>query len=87
VIPGAEPMEAFAVRVRAAADAVIAAAGPGLALVVTHGAWIAELCRQATGSRPFAFLMVDNASITRVVALPDGRRVLTAFNDTGHLVQ
>jgi probable phosphoglycerate mutase len=87
VIPGAELMEAFAARVRAAADAVIAATGPGVALVVTHGGWIAELCRQATGSRPFAFLMVDNASITRVVALPDGRRVLTGFNDTGHLVQ
>jgi probable phosphoglycerate mutase len=87
VIPGAESMEAFAARVRAASDAVIAAAGPGGALIITHGAWIAELCRQATGSRPFAFLMVENASITRVVALPDGRRVLTAFNDTGHLEQ
>jgi 2,3-bisphosphoglycerate-dependent phosphoglycerate mutase len=85
VIPGAEPMEAFEARVRAAADAVIAATGPGRALVVTHGGWIAELCRQATGSRPFAFLMVDNASITRIVALPDGRRVLTGFNDVGHL--
>jgi probable phosphoglycerate mutase len=87
VIPGAEPMAAFEARVRAAADAVVATTGPGTALVVTHGAWIAELCRQATGSRPFAFLMVDNASITRIVALPDGRRVLTGFNDTGHLVQ
>jgi probable phosphoglycerate mutase len=87
VIPGAEPMDAFAARVRAAADAVIAAAGQGVALVVTHGAWIAELCRQATGSRPFAFLMIDNASITRVVALPDGRRVLIGFNDVGHLVE
>jgi probable phosphoglycerate mutase len=86
VIPGAERMEAFEARVRGAADAVIAATGPGRALVVTHGAWIAELCRQATRSRPFAFLMIDNASITRIVALPDGRRILTGFNDIGHLV-
>jgi probable phosphoglycerate mutase len=86
VIPGAEPMEAFEPRVRAAAASVVAAAGPGTAVVVvTHGAWIAELCRQATGSRPFAFLMVDNASITRLVALPRGGWVLAGFNDTAHL--
>jgi probable phosphoglycerate mutase len=85
VIPGAEPMEAFEGRVREAAAAVVAATGPGTALVVTHGAWIAELCRQATASRPFAFLMVDNASITRLVALPGGGWVLSGFNDTAHL--
>jgi probable phosphoglycerate mutase len=85
VIPGGEPSEAFAERVRSAAAAVVAAAGPGMAIVVSHGAWIAELCRQATESRPFAFLMVDNASITRLIALPDGRWVLAGFNDTAHL--
>ena len=62
------------------------AAGPGAAVVVvTHGAFIAEACRQATGSRPFAFLNVDNASITRLVVLPGGRQVLLGFNDTAHL--
>jgi probable phosphoglycerate mutase len=86
VIPGAEPMDAFAARVRAAADAVVAAAGAGRVVVVTHGAWIAELCHQVVaGSRPFAFITVDNASISRVVVLPDGRRILAAFNDTGHV--
>jgi probable phosphoglycerate mutase len=84
VIPGAEPMEAFQARVRDAAGAVVAAAGPGSVIVVTHGAWIAELCRRATGSRPFAFLTVDNASITRVVSLPGGRWILTGFNDVAH---
>jgi broad specificity phosphatase PhoE len=45
-----------------------AAVGPGAAAVVVgHGGVIAELCRQATGSEPFAFLHVDNASITRIV--------------------
>jgi probable phosphoglycerate mutase len=86
VIPGAEVMEAFGERVRAAAASVVAAAGPGaVVVVVSHGAWIAELCRQATGSRPFAFLNVDNASITRLVALPGGRWVLAGFNDIAHL--
>ena len=46
---------------------------------------IGELCRQATGSRPFAFLHADNASITRLVVLEDRRRLLRSFNDTAHL--
>ena len=85
VIPGAERDEAFAERVGGAVAAVVAAAGPGPALVVTHGAFIAEACRQATASRPFAFLNVDNASITRIVVLPGGRQVLRSFNDIAHL--
>ena len=66
--------EAFERASRAAVAAVVAAAGPGAALVVTHGAFIAEVCRQATASRPFAFLNVDNASITRIVLLPAAAR-------------
>jgi 2,3-bisphosphoglycerate-dependent phosphoglycerate mutase len=86
VIPGAEADDAFAGRVAAAIAAVVEAAGPDVvAVVVTHGAFIAEACRQATGSRPFAFLNVDNASITRLAVLPGGQRVLLAFNDTAHL--
>ncbi len=87
VIPGAEPMEAFADRVRSAAAAVVRAAGSGAAVVVTHGAFIAELCRQAAGSRRFAFITVDNASITRLVVLGDGRQILRSFNDTAHLLE
>lgn len=86
VIPGAEPMEAFEARVRAAA-AEIVAAGPGAAIVVTHGGVVAELCRQATSSRPFAFLNADNASITRIVFLPDGGQILRVYNDTAHLAE
>ena len=86
VIPGAEPMDAFAQRVRAAADEVVAAVGPDCAaVVVTHGGVIAELCRQATGSRPFAFINVDNASITRLVVLSDGTWLLRGYNDVAHL--
>jgi probable phosphoglycerate mutase len=54
-------------------------------VAVVHGGVIGELCRQATASRPFAFVHADNASITRLVALADGRRLLRSFNDTAHL--
>jgi hypothetical protein len=46
---------------------------------------IAEICHQVTGSRPFAFIQVDNASITRLVRFPDGRRLLRSFNAIDHL--
>ena len=86
LIPGAEPMDALAGRVRAGLDSAIATIGPDAAgVAVLHSAVIAEACRQATGSRPLAFLSNDNASITRLLVLPDGRRLLRSFNDTAHL--
>src|SRR4051812_35526338 len=86
VIPGAEPMEEFAARVARGLDAVIERAGPDASVVaVVHGGVIGELCHQATGSRPFAFVHADNASISRLVALPEGRRLLRSFNDSAHL--
>ena len=86
VIPGAESSAALAARVRAAVEQVAAAVGPGVAaVVITHGGVIAELCRQATGSDPFAFLRVDNASITRIVVEAGGSWLLRSYNDTTHL--
>jgi 2,3-bisphosphoglycerate-dependent phosphoglycerate mutase len=86
VIPGAESSAALAARVRAAAEQVAATVGPGAAaVVITHGGVIAELCRQATGSEPFAFLRVDNASITRIVVDAGGSWLLRSYNDTTHL--
>jgi probable phosphoglycerate mutase len=86
VIPGAEPMEAFAGRVKAGIDRVVEVTGPGrIALVVAHGGVIGEVCRQATSSRPFAFVHSDNCSITRLVRFADGRWLLRSFNDTSHL--
>jgi 2,3-bisphosphoglycerate-dependent phosphoglycerate mutase len=86
VIPGAESSAALGARVRAAAEQVVAAVGPGAAaVVVTHGGVIAELCRQATGSEPFAFLHVDNASVTRVVVGAEGHWLLRSYNDITHL--
>ncbi len=86
VIPGAESSAALAARVRGAVERIAATLGPGAAaVVVTHGGVIGELCRQATGSDPFAFLHVDNASITRIVVEAGGRWRLRSYNDTTHL--
>lgn len=86
VIPGAESAAAFGERVRAGLRAVAAATGPdvtGVAFV--HAGVIAEACRQATGSRPFAFVSAENGSITRLIAHPDGRWTLRSFNEVAHL--
>jgi probable phosphoglycerate mutase len=86
VIPGAEPAEQFAERVRNGLQRVVAAVGPGAAAVaVVHGGVIGEIARQATSSRPFAFVHADNCSITRLVVFGDGRQLLRNFNDTAHL--
>ncbi|MFN8215993.1 MAG: histidine phosphatase family protein [Solirubrobacterales bacterium] len=86
LIPGAEPAPAFSARVRAGAERVADAAPPGaVAVAFTHSAVIAELCRQVTGSEPFAFLHNANGSLTRLFRLPGGRWILVSFNDTAHL--
>jgi hypothetical protein len=36
-------------------------------------------------SRPFAFIQVDNASITRLVRFANGHWLLRSFNETAHL--
>lgn len=84
VIPGAESSEALAARVTAAIER-ITAANPGRRVaVVSHGGTIAEIFRQASGSRPFAFQGADNASISHLVVTPD-RWIIRCFNDTTHL--
>ena len=86
LIPGAETMEQLADRVRKGIDKVVEQTGPGkIALVVAHGGVIGEVCRQATNSRPFAFVHSDNCSLTRLVRFGDGRWLLRSFNDTSHL--
>jgi 2,3-bisphosphoglycerate-dependent phosphoglycerate mutase len=86
VVPGAETMETLAERVRRGIDAILERTGPGRrAVAVLHGGIIGEVCRQATDSRPFAFVHSDNCSLSRLVVLPDGRRLLRSFNDTAHL--
>jgi probable phosphoglycerate mutase len=84
LIPGAEPAPAFADRVRAAIGR-LAAGHPGQRVAVfTHGGVIGQALALATGSRPFAFIGADNASISRRVITDDGWTV-RGFNDTAHL--
>jgi probable phosphoglycerate mutase len=86
VIPGAETMASLAERVRAGILAIVAGCGPGARVAaIVHGGVIGEICRQATGSRPFAFVHSDNGSITRLIVLGDGTWLLRSFNDTAHL--
>jgi probable phosphoglycerate mutase len=86
VIPGAEAMEDFEERTRAGVDRILAGLAPGATVAaVVHGGVIGELCRQASDSRPFAFVHADNGSLTRIVVLPDGRRWVRSFNEAAHL--
>lgn len=86
VIPGAESMESFGERVGRGLRRIADETGPGATgAAVLHGGVISEICHQLTSSRPFAFLQVDNTSITRVVRLADGRWLLRYFNETAHL--
>ncbi len=84
VVPGAEATADFSTRIRGAIER-IATAHPGARVVAfSHGAAIGEALAQATGSRPFAFLMSDNTAIARLVLTPE-RWILRGFNDTAHL--
>ena len=86
IIPGAEPAEDFADRVRAGVLAAVEATGPGrTAVAVVHGGVIGEICHQATGSHPLSFVHADNCSISRLVVFGDGRWLLRSFNDIAHL--
>ncbi|GGD80736.1 histidine phosphatase family protein [Croceicoccus mobilis] len=86
VIPNAEPMAAFAERLRRGIEALVALTEPGeTSFAVSHGAAIAEICRQATGSRPFAFISPENSSASRLIVNADGSWRLRSFNDVSHL--
>jgi probable phosphoglycerate mutase len=87
VIPGAEPMDAFAQRARRGLEHVAQATGPdATAVAVVHGGVIAELCHQVTGSERFAFVHVENASFTTLLRSSMGAWHLRSFNDTAHLL-
>jgi probable phosphoglycerate mutase len=79
-------MESFGARIAAGLQQVVDEIGPGnTGAAILHGGVISEICHQITGSRPFAFMQVDNTSITRVVRRSDGRWILRYFNETAHL--
>ncbi len=84
VIPGAEPSAEFSGRVRGAVLR-LAAAHPGQQVAVfTHGGVIGQALAMAAGSRPFAFITADNASISRLVVAGENW-IVRGFNDTAHL--
>ena len=86
VIPGAETMEAFAQRTAAGLARMVEGLEPGASVAaVVHGGVIGELCRQASDSRPFAFVHADNGSLSRLVLLPEGHWWVRSFNEGGHL--
>lgn len=88
LFPNAESMETFAARVKAGVERVADGIGPGATgAAFVHAAVIGEICRQATASRPFAFIHAENGSISRLVVFGDGRWLLRAFNETRHLPQ
>ena len=84
LIPGCEPTDDFAARVRTGIERIAAAHPDRRVVVVVHGGVIGEVLSQASGSQTWAFIGADNASISQVVVA--GRRwVVRRFNDTTHL--
>jgi 2,3-bisphosphoglycerate-dependent phosphoglycerate mutase len=84
VIPGAEPAERFAARVRDGIGRIAAAHPDQTVVVVVHGGVIGQAVSLASGSATFAFVGSDNGSITHLVV--DGDRwIVRRFNDTAHL--
>lgn len=84
VIPGAEPGNAFAVRVRGAITRIAAAHRDETVVVVSHGGVIGQIIADATGSRGFAFTGSDNGAISHLV-VTDDRWIVRRYNDTAHL--
>jgi probable phosphoglycerate mutase len=84
VIPGAEAAGVFAARVSGAIERITAAHPGQQVAVVAHGGVIGQILAQASGSRPFAFVGADNASISRLVVAED-RWFIRGYNDVAHL--
>lgn len=84
VIPGAEPGERFAARVEGVMARLADRHPDQRVAVFAHGGVIGAALAWATGSRPFAFSVVDNGSVSELVNAPWGW-VLRRFNDTAHL--
>lgn len=85
VIPGAETMPAFEARLTAGLDRIVSAHPDQRVAVFSHGGAIGMVMHLAVGGgRPFAFIGVDNGSISHLVA-HDGSWMIRGFNDVAHL--
>jgi probable phosphoglycerate mutase len=89
VIPGAESWESFQGRCVESILRIRDEYKGGRVVVVVHGGVISAILSHVTGSRPFAFVSADNASLSEIVHLdaPIDRWMLRRFNDTNHLPQ
>ncbi len=84
VIPNAEPADAFAARVDAVIRRIAAAHVGGTVAIFSHGGVIAQALAGAARARPFAFVDVNNGSISQLVI--DGERAtVRGYNDRTHL--
>lgn len=84
VIPGGEPDDQFAGRVRAGINRIAGQHPDQTVAVFTHGGVIGRALAEATGARRFAFMGADNGSISHLV-VGDGRWFVRSFNDVSHL--
>jgi 2,3-bisphosphoglycerate-dependent phosphoglycerate mutase len=86
VIPGAEPGERFAARVRGGIERIAAAHPDQRVAVVVHGGTIGMALATALGipERPLALAWADNGSISELVVFDDAW-VIRSYNDTAHL--
>jgi probable phosphoglycerate mutase len=85
LLPGAEPQDSFAERVRGAINGIAARHHDAVVVAFTHGGVIGQIMAEATGATPHAFIGADNASITRLV-VTRSRWLVRGFNDTSHLL-
>lgn len=84
VVPGAESREGFCGRLRAGIEQIATAHPSGRVVAVIHAGVIATIVSMASGSRPFAFLGANNASISELVVSGDEWQI-RSFNDIAHL--
>jgi probable phosphoglycerate mutase len=84
VIPGAEPAGVFASRVRDTMETIAQRHVGQTVAVFSHGGVIAQILSDACGATPFAFVDVDNGSISQVV-VRDAAWKVRRYNDTTHM--
>src|SRR3954470_7046389 len=86
VIPGAEPNDRFAARVRTGIERIAESHPDGRVVVVVHGGTIGMVLSTALGipDRTLSLSWADNGSISELVVF-GGDWVIRSFNDPAHL--
>lgn len=83
-IPGAESNETFQKRTGAVLQRLCETHDSGHLVLFVHGGVVAALCAFVTGGDMWAFMGVENASLTRLYFANNSWR-MTSFNETAHL--